>query len=99
MFGVPMTVIWLAFAGLWIFSPTTLGSIWHWIVGLPLVLEIIVWIVFLPWVVSLWIWQSSWPLWLRILVILIIALATVGGTSSGSRRRKAKVNFEKPRLP
>ena len=40
---------------------------------------------FLPWVGSLWIWHSSWPLWLKILVIVVIAMVTMGG----SRGRKA----------
>lgn len=84
-FGVPISLIWIAFACIWIFSSETLGHILNWIQGLPLVLEIIVWIVFLPWVGSLWIWHSSWPLWLKIVVIFVIAMVTM----SGSRARKA----------
>ena len=42
------------------------------------ILEIILWIIFLPWVGSLWIWHSSLALWLRILIIAVIALATIG---------------------
>jgi len=41
------------------------------------VAEIILWIIFLPWVGSLWVWHSSLALWLRILIIAVIALATI----------------------
>jgi len=89
-FGVPISLIWFAFAGLWIFSSDTLGHILAWIQGLPLVLEIIVWIVFLPWVGSLWIWHGSWPLWLKIVVILVIAMVTMSGSRARKAARRAK---------
>ena len=76
--GLPVPVLWIAFAVLWIFTPSTLGHIQHWIASIPLVAEIILWIIFLPWVGSLWIWHSSLALWLRILIIAVIALATIG---------------------
>lgn len=84
-FGFPISLLWLAFAGLWIFTSETLGHIFNWIQGIPLALEIVVWVVFLPWVGSLWIWHSSWSLGLKIVVILVIAVVTM----SGSRARKA----------
>jgi hypothetical protein len=87
MFGFPVTIFWIAFAALWIFDSSVLGSIFHWIQGIPLILEIIVWIVFLPWVFSLWILQTSLPLWLRIVIIVVIAFVTMGG-SAGNRARK-----------
>jgi hypothetical protein len=88
-FGVPISLIWIAFACLWIFTSETLGHILTWIQGLPLILEIIVWIVFLPWVGSLWIWHSSWPLWLKIVVIFVIAMVTMSGTRARKAARKA----------
>lgn len=92
-FGYPISILWIAFAALWIFSSTTLGHIFDWIQGLPLVFEILVWIFFLPWVGSLWIWHSTWPLWLKIVVIVIIALVTM----SGSQGRKAVKRASKER--
>lgn len=89
-FGFPVSILWLAFAGLWIFSSETLGHIFTWIQGLPLILEIIVWIVFIPWVGSLWIWNSSWPLWLKIVVIVAIAMATLGGSRGRKAARRAR---------
>jgi hypothetical protein len=88
--GFPVTGLWIAFAALWIFTPSTLGHIQHWIAGLPLVFEIIIWIVFLPWVGSLWIWHSHLPLWLRILIIVVIAFATIGMFNQRNARRAGK---------
>ncbi len=82
------TLLWIAFISIWISTPEWFTHITTWAQGLPLVLEIIVWIVFLPWMVSIWIWDSPWALWLRILLIVIIALATMGGAAGPLRRRK-----------
>jgi hypothetical protein len=91
-FGLPVVfILWVAYAVMWVFSAATLTSIWHWVQGLPLVVEAIVWIVFLPWVVSLWIWHSSWPVWLRIAMIVGIAIATVGGSASGESHRRRRI--------
>jgi hypothetical protein len=88
--GFPVPALWIAFAALWIFTPSTLGHIQHWIATIPLGFEVVLWIVFLPWVGSLWIWHSSLALWLRILIIVIIAFATIGmfnGRQMGRRHR------------
>lgn len=78
-------LVWIVFAVMWIFWPENLDHVYNWIVALPLVLEIIVWIVFLPWVGALFIWHTDMALWLKILIIVIIALVTTGGV--GVRRR------------
>ncbi len=90
MIGPFMTVLWMAFAVLWIFTPSTLGHILTWIQGLPVVLEVILWIIFLPLVGSLYIWGSGLALWLRVLLIVVIAVVTIGGLNSGSRARRKR---------
>ena len=87
MLRYPFGFLWIVFAVLWIFSPDTLGHVYTWITGLPVVLEVIFWIVFLPWVGSLYLWHSSLPLWLTILLIVLIAMVTTGGASA---RRRSK---------
>jgi len=87
MLRYPFGFLWIVFAVLWIFSPDTLGHVYTWITGLPVVLEAIFWIVFLPWVGSLYLWHSSLPLWLTILLIVLIAMVTTGGASA---RRRSK---------
>ncbi len=84
----PFGVLWVVFAVLWIASSSTLGHIYDWIVGLPLVLEVIFWIVFLPWVGSLYIWHSDLSLWLRIILIAVVAVATTGGVGAGRTARR-----------
>jgi hypothetical protein len=83
----PFGILWIAFAVLWIFWPQDLGHIYNWIVGLPLILEILVWIVFLPWVGALFIWHTGLALWLKIVIIFLIATVTTGGVGA---RRSAK---------
>ena len=93
--GFPVSALWIAFAALWIFTPSTLGHIQHWIATIPTVFEVILWIVFLPWVGSLWIWHSSLALWLRVLIIVVIALATIGmfnRRKASGRRRAARTS-------
>lgn len=90
MVGPFMTVLWIAFAVLWVFTPDTLGHILTWIQGLPVALEVLLWIVFLPLVGSLHIWGSALALWLRVVLIVIIAVATIGGLHSRSRARSKR---------
>jgi len=92
MFGFLVTILWIAFAVLWISNPSVLGSIFHWVQGLPLILEIIVWIVFLPWIFSLWIWQTSLALWLKIVIIAAIAFVTMGGSAGRRARARSRAN-------
>jgi hypothetical protein len=89
--GFPVPALWIAFAVLWIFTPSTLGHIQHWIASIPLAAEVILWIVFLPWVGSLWIWHSSLALWLRILLIVVIALATISMFNGRQAARRGRV--------
>jgi hypothetical protein len=87
MFRYPFGFLWIVFAVLWIFSPDTLGHVYTWLTGLPLILEILFWIVFLPWVGALYIWHSSLALWLTIVIIVLIAMVSTGGASA---RRKGR---------
>ena len=87
MFRYPFGILWIVFAVLWIFSADTLGHVFNWITGLPVVLEVILWIVFLPWVGSLYIWHSSLPQWLTIVLIVLIAIVTTGGGVSEAGAR------------
>lgn len=82
----PFGFLWIVFAVLWIFWPENLGHVYNWVVALPLILEIIVWIVFLPWIGALFIWHTGLALWLRIVLIVIIAMVTTGG--AGARRKR-----------
>ena len=60
-------ILWVGFTTALIANREWLELIWHWVQGLPLILEIVVWVIFLPIMVSLWIWESTWPNLLRLI--------------------------------
>ena len=59
-------ILWVGFIIALISNREWLDLLWHWVQGLPFVLEIIVWVIFLPITVSLWIWESTWSNFLRL---------------------------------
>jgi len=70
-------VLLLIFAGLWaafgialVFSQGSIDQAWLWIRSLPILIEAIVWLLFLPVVGGLWVWETTWPLLLRLIVVL-----------------------------
>ena len=81
-------LLWIVFAVCLIFSQETLDSVWHWLGALPLVAQVILWVLFLPLVVGLWIWHADWPLWLRLILILMVAIGNV--TAFGPQRSRRR---------
>ena len=63
-------VIWAAFALALLVSQGSLDAAWQSIRDLPPVAQIVVWLLFLPVMVALWIWESSWPLVVRLVLVL-----------------------------
>ncbi len=72
LFGV-FAVLWVAFGAALIWSQGSLDQTWDTIRGLPLILQIGAWLVFLPVMAGLWIWETTWPLIVRVLLIVGIA--------------------------
>ena len=66
-------VIWIAFGAALALSQGSIDQAWQAIRGLPLVLQAVVWLLFLPVVIGLWIWESSWPLLVRLVLVLGVA--------------------------
>jgi hypothetical protein len=66
-------VIWIAFGAALIFSQGSVDQAWQTIHGLPLIVQLIVWVLFLPPMVGLWVWETTWPLLLRLLLVVGIA--------------------------
>jgi hypothetical protein len=66
-------IMWAAFAVALIWSQGSLDAAWQWVRSLPLILQGIVWLLFLPAMVGLWIWETTWPLILRLVVVVGIA--------------------------
>jgi hypothetical protein len=70
---VVFAVIWIGFAAALIWSQGSLDAAWQYVRSLPLVVQGIVWLLFLPVMVGLWIWETTWPLILRLLLVVGIA--------------------------
>lgn len=70
---VVFAVLWIAFGIGLIWSQGSVDAAWDWVRALPLILQGVVWVLFLPVMAGLWIWETSWPLVLRLLLILGLA--------------------------
>ena len=66
-------VIWVAFAAGLIFSQGSVDQAWQTIRDLPLIIQIVVWVLFLPVMIGLWIWETSWPLIVRLVLVIGVA--------------------------
>ena len=72
LFGI-FAIIWIAFAAGLIWSQGSLDQAWTAIRGLPLIVQIFVWVLFLPVMIGLWIWETSWPLVVRLVLVVGVA--------------------------
>ncbi len=70
---VVFLALWIAFGAGLVLSQGSLDAAWEWIRGLPLIVQAVAWLLFLPVVAALWIWETSWPLVLRL--VLVVGLA------------------------
>jgi hypothetical protein len=67
------TLLWLAFAVVLLFKRERLENAWKSIRRLPLLVQLILWLLFLPVMLGLWIWETTWPLWLRLVLVASLA--------------------------
>lgn len=72
LFGI-FAIIWVAFAAGLIWSQGSLDQAWQTVRDLPLILQAVVWVLFLPVMVGLWVWETTWPLIVRLVLVLGIA--------------------------
>jgi hypothetical protein len=72
-----LSVLWIGFGAALLFNHALLDSIWQFFRGMPFVFQAIIGLLILPVVAGLWIWETSWPLWLRIVLVLGLAWATI----------------------
>jgi hypothetical protein len=66
-------LVWLAFAAGLIWSQGTVDQAWQAIRELPLFVQGVIWLLFLPVMVGLWVWESSWPLLVRLVLVVGVA--------------------------
>lgn len=72
-----LSVLWLGFAAALIFNQAMLDSIWTALRALPWAVQGVIWLLVLPVTAGLWIWETSWPLWLRLLLVVGLAWVTI----------------------
>jgi len=70
-----LTLLWIAFGAALLFNRELLDTVWQSFRSWPLVIQIVVGLLVLPVALGLWIWQISWPIWLRL--ILVVGLGWV----------------------
>ena len=72
-----LSLLWLGFAAALLFNPAILDTMWQALRGLPIVVQVLVWLLALPVTAGLWIWETSWPLWLRLLLVIGLGFVTI----------------------
>lgn len=70
---VLFALIWVAFGVGLIWSQGSIDQAWTTIRNLPLLVQGVIWLLFLPVMVALWIWETTWPLAVRLLLVVGIA--------------------------
>jgi hypothetical protein len=70
---VVFAVIWVVFGVALIWSQGSLEAVWQYIRSLPLLAQAIVWMLFLPVMIGLWILETTWPVIIRL--VLVVGLA------------------------
>ncbi|HET9587296.1 MAG TPA: hypothetical protein VFO91_00785 [Anaerolineales bacterium] len=72
-----LTLLWLGFAAALIFNQAILDTVWQSFRSLPWMVQGLVRLLVLPVTAGLWIWETSWPLWLRLLLVIGLGWVTI----------------------
>jgi len=72
LFGI-FALIWIAFGAGLIWSQGSVDQAWATVRGLPLIVQAMVWLLLLPVMAGLWVWETTWPLMVRLVLVLGIA--------------------------
>lgn len=72
-----LTLLWLGFSAALLLNRDMLNTIWQSFRSWPLIVQAVVSLLTLPVVLGLWIWQTSWSLWLLLLLVLGLAWVSI----------------------
>ena len=72
-----LTTLWLGFGAALLFNRELLDTAWQSFRGFPWIIQIVIGLIVLPVALGLWIWESSWPLWLRLLLVIGLGFTTI----------------------
>ena len=67
---VIFAVVWIAFGAALVLSQGSVDQAWAAIRDLPLPIQAIVWVLFLPVMIGLWVWEQTWPLLVRLALVI-----------------------------
>lgn len=70
-------LLWLGFGAALLFNQAILENIWQSFRAFPMIAQLGIGLLLLPLVAGLWIWQTPWPLWLRLILVVGLGIATV----------------------
>jgi len=90
-----LTLLWIAFAAALLFNRGLLDTVWQSFRSWPLVIQIVVGLLVLPVAVGLWIWQTSWPIWLRLILVVGLGMVTIYVFFPWKTRSQPEVSSEK----
>lgn len=72
-----LALLWLVFAAALLMNRDLLDTTWQSFRSWPLIIQLVVGLLVLPIVLGLWIWETSWSLWLRLILVAGLAWVTV----------------------
>ena len=72
-----LSLLWLGFAVALLFNRAFLDTVWQALRAMPMVVQVLVWLLILPVALGLWIWETSWPLWVRLILVVGLGWATL----------------------
>ena len=79
-FAAESGILFVVFGALWlaigiglIVSQGSVDAAWQTIRDLPLVVQAVVWVLFLPVMAGLWVWETSWPVVVRLTLLIGVA--------------------------
>jgi len=75
-FGI-FAALWIAFGYALVASQGSLDQTYEWLKGLPLIAQAIVVFLTLPVAVGLWVWETSWPLLVRLTLVIGLGASTL----------------------
>lgn len=84
--AAPFNIVWIVFFVLMIFSPETLTDVWEWVQERNDALQVVLWLLTLPYMLALAIWESDWASWLRITLVVTIALLWTGAVNGSGKK-------------
>jgi len=72
-----LSILWLGFGAALVFNQALLDTVWQFFRAMPFAIQLVVGFLVLPIMLGLWIWESSWPLWIRLILVIGLGFATI----------------------